>query len=92
MWQRASEARKKKNEKKGNKVLNDRIMAHANLVFDNSGKDGIPLSSVVEAWNLGSEKSVRYYIKHGGAQHFYIKDGLLYAKENASEGSGKGRK
>jgi hypothetical protein len=62
-------------------VLNDRIMAHANLVFDNDGKDGIPLKDIMEAWDLGTEKGVRNYIGKGGMQHFYIKDGLVYAKE-----------
>ena len=81
LWQKASEARKKKNKKKGDKVLSDRIMAHANLVFDNDGKDGIPLKDIMEAWDLGTEKGVRNYIGKGGMQHFYIKDGLVYAKE-----------
>ena len=74
--------KKKKNEKKGVKVLNERIIAHANLVHDNDGKDGIPLKDIVKAWELSSEKGVRSYVKKGGMQHFYIKDGLLYAKES----------
>ena len=91
LWQRASEARKKKNETKGNKVLSDRILAHSNLVFDNNGKDGIPLKDVMEAWGMSTEKGVRSYVKKGGMQHFYIKEGLLYAKEKSEEGTGNGR-
>ena len=85
MWQKASDARKKKNEKKGNKVLNDRIMAHANLVFDNDGKDGIPLKDIMEAWGLSTKDGVRNFVKKNGAQHFYIKEGLVYAKNKAEE-------
>jgi RecA-family ATPase len=84
LWQKASESRKKKNKKKGDKVLNDRIMAHANLVFDNDGNDGIKLTDISEAWNIG-ERAARTYIKNN-SQHFYINDGLVYAANPQSEG------
>ena len=78
MWQRASEARKRKNEKRGNKVAQERILEHANLAF---GGEDVKLTDLAERWKM-TEQGARKWIRGKvGSQHFYIKDGCVFAKE-----------
>jgi hypothetical protein len=79
MWQRASEARKRKNEKRGNKVARERILEHANLAF---GGEDVKLTDLADKWGM-TEMGARKWIKGKvGSQHFYIKDGCVFAKES----------
>ena len=86
LWKRAAEKRRKENEKKGDKILNNRILDHASLVFDNGGKDGIKLEDISEKWGIG-EKAIRTYVKGKKVSpYFYIENGLLFAREGNREG------
>jgi hypothetical protein len=77
LWQKASEARKKKNEKKGNKVAQDRIVAYSNLEWN--GED-VKLTDLAEKWGMTEQGARKWINGKTGSQHFYIKDGNVLRK------------
>lgn len=77
LWQKASEARKKKNEKKGNKVATERYNQYT---FMTAAGEDIKLTDLAQAWGMSEQGARKWINGKTGSQHFYIKDGNVYLK------------
>ena len=77
LWQKASEARKKKNEKKGNKVATERFNQYT---FMTAAGEDVKLTDLAEKWGMSEQGARKWINGKTGSQHFYIKDGNVYLK------------